>query len=397
MPQHGKRGNMIAFGRLAWRASELTARREPVVLVGSREEQLAVLQLLFLLAAPNARRQLSFDTRVEGCDFGPGVTFWVHGYAEPPRSVAACLLNAHTRQLVAGLPPAQDGPYATWMVKEALPGGLEQALRGQNWAAALDSVMTGVRSPGTPGQEEEVPDAFLAQFARVNATAMARPWLGWLPHDLSVEFREALSVYLTVNPVPALRFLMKGLRLKDVCDLLCRVLLNLRTVPSVTDRKSLESWITDTRHDILLSLPPFWVGDAKLWVERLNRLAPDDYALTLSALARWPTPPIPLRKALPDHKVPDLPLLKTLKRSEPQNLGRAAEWVAAVGPSVRPNEWGKVLDAVARAGEPALAALAELLPFLSRESVRAIDVWARRHPLETGSLRAALSPLVRRH
>ena len=86
---------LALLGRLAWRAAELLGRREPVL--AGRHGRRAVWRCSACSSCWPRRHSaalLSFDTRVEGCNFGPQVTFWAHGYVEPPQRDVKHLLDA---------------------------------------------------------------------------------------------------------------------------------------------------------------------------------------------------------------------------------------------------------------------------------------------------------------
>lgn len=385
---------LALLGRLAWRASELTARREPVILVGTDAEQVGMLGLLFLLAAPSQRSSLSFDTRVDGCNFGPAVTFWGHGYEAPPQADVKHLLDARSGGRVrSALPATGDGPYATWMLRDALPSRLAAALPMQPWAAALDGVLTtGAPLAAGPDQGAAIPDAFIERFARLNAPAVAGRWLAALPQGLSPEFSRMLTGRLNADSARSLRILAGGLHLQDTAEFLFQALLNLARTPSTADRKVLEPWIQASQHAALATLPPFWAGDAKAWATSLAALPQDDYAYVLAGLARWPAPPIPLWKALPQPERRKLPFLKIPKASPPVDAERAAAWVRAAGSAVQLGDWDNALHVLAEAGEPALTAVAELLPALPVSAQRAIAAWVRGYRGEAVALRAVLIP-----
>lgn len=390
---------LALLGRLAWRAGELTGRREPVLLIGADAEQFGLLGLLFLLAAPSQRPSLSFDTRVEECNFGPNVTFWAHGYAAPPQGDTKHLLDARPGGRVrSGLAAAGDGPYATWMLKDALPSGLAAALPMQGWAAALEGVVaTGKPLAAAAGRSEAIPDAFLERFARLNAPAVAGRWLAALPQGITPELSRILTGRLTADPGRSLRILADGLQPQDTREFLVQALLDLRAAPAPADRKALEPWIKASGHAALATLPAFWSGDDKAWAESLAALSAEDYEYILGALARWPTPATPLWKALPQPERRKLPFLKAPKAGAPPDAERAVAWVRVAGRGLPPGDWDKALDALAEAGEPALAAVAEQLPALSAQAQRSVAGWLKGYRGEAAALRAALTPPSRSH
>jgi len=383
---------LALLGRLAWRATELTERREPVILVGTDAEQFGMLGLLFLLAPPSQRSLLSFDTRMEGCNFGPQVTFWAHGHVEPPQHDVRHLVDARSGGRVrSALPATGDGPYATWMLQDALPSGLAPALPMQPWAAALDGVLTtGAPLAAGPDQRAAIPDAFIERFARLNAPAVAGRWLAALPQGLSPELSRMLAGRLNADLARGLRILADGLNLQDAAEFLFQALLDLTRAPVTADRKVLEPWIQASHHIALATLPPFWAGDEKPWAASLTALSQEDYAYVLAELARWPAPPIPLWKALPRPERRKLPFLKAPKEPSSINAERAAAWVRAAGRAVRPEDWSKALDALAETDESALAAVAELLLTLSPPAQHAIAAWAQGYRGKAAALRAAL-------
>lgn len=384
---------LVLLGRLAWRAGELAGRREPVTLIGTDVEQFGLLGLLFLLAAPQARAQLSFDTRVDGCNFGPAVSFWGHGYEGPPQADVKHLLDARPGGRVrSSLPAAGDGPYATWMLKDSLPSGLAAAMPMQPWAAALEGVLVaGAPLTAVANQVEAIPDAFIQRFARLNAPAVAGRWLAALPQGLSPELSRKFAGRLNADPTRSLRILADGLHPQDLAEFAFQTLLDLAAAPLPADRKALEPWIKATGHAALATLPPFWAGDDKAWAESLAALPPEEYAYVLECLAHWPSPPIPLWKALPQPERRKLPFLKAPKAGPPPDAEAAAAWVRAAGRSVQPGDWGKALDALAEAGEPALSAVAELLPSLSAAAQREIGAWLKGYRGEATALRTALT------
>ncbi len=390
---------LALLGRLAWRAGELTARREPVLLIGADAEQFGLLGLLFLLAAPSHRSSLSFDTRVTDCNFGPNVTFWAHGYVEPPQGDARHLLDARPGGRVrSGLAASGDGPYATWMLKDALPSGLAAALPMQGWAATLEGVVTTGRPvAAAAGRGEAIPDAFLERFARLNSAAVAGRWLAALPQGMTPELSRTLTNRLIQDPGASLRILADGLQPQDAREFLFQALLDLRAAPATADRKVLEPWIKATGHAALMSLPSFWSGDDKAWAESLAALSAEDYEYVLRALARWPAPPAPLWKALPQPERRKLPFLKAPKAGPLPDAERAAAWVRAAGRALPPGDWDKALEALAEAGEPALAAVAELLPALSAQAQRSVAGWLKGYRGEAVALRDALTPPSRSH
>jgi hypothetical protein len=385
---------LALLGRLAWRASELTTRREPVILAGTDAEQVRMLGLLFLLAAPSQRSLLSFDTRVDGCNFGPAAALWGHGYEVPPQADVKHLLDARSGGRVrSDLPATGDGPYATWMLRDALPSGLAAALPMQPWAAALEGVLTtGAPLAAGPDQGAAIPDAFIERFARLNAPAVAGRWLAALPQGLSPEFSRVLASRLNADSARSLRILADGLHLQDMAEFLFQALLDLARAPSTADRKVLEPWIQASPHAALATLPPFWAGDEKAWAASLAALSQEDYAYVLAELARWPAPPIPLWWALPRPERRKLPFLKAPKERPPVDTERAVAWVCAAGRAVQPEDWSKALDALAETDESALVAVAELLPTLSAPAQRAIAAWAQGYRGEANALRAGLMP-----
>ena len=80
------------------------------------------------------------------------------------------------------------------------------------------------------------------------------------------------------------------------------------------------------------------------------------------------------------------------KAGPPPDAERATAWVRAAGRAVQPGDWDKALNGLAEAGEPALSAVAELLPSLSTQARHAIAAWLKGYRGEAAALRAALTP-----
>jgi hypothetical protein len=387
--------SLAMLGRLTWRASALASQREPVLLIGAWPEQARLLGLLFLLAAPAQRAALSFDTLVEGCNFGPQVTFWAHGYPAPPPDEARHLLDARPDgRIHSSLTAEGDGPFARWMVCDALPAGLAAALPEQPWAATLEDVLlANAPSPGALEQGDAIPQAFIERFARLNSSALVARWIAALPQGLSPELSKLLADHLRVDPANSLRILMDGPHPQDLGEWVFQTLVNLGAAPSAADRKILEPWIKSAAHVALGTLLPYWAGDDKAWVAKMAALDAVDYAYVLEKLAHWPRPLISLTKALPQPERRGLPFLRAAKPGLPPDIDRAVVWVKAVGWSVQAADWGKVMDTLAAIGQPAVDAVAEQVPTLRFQAQHAIAAWLRGYRGEAPALRTALAAL----
>ena len=346
--------SLVRLGRLAWQAKRLSERGESIALSGKPEEQLEILALLFFLAGPRQRLLLSFDTHAAGCGWGKGVYFWAQGYVDQPEGHPVHQVRPGQRGVNSALSPAEDSPFAVWMVRRGLSNGLTKALwQQQAWAERLEAALAGAASP----VDDALPDGFVAEFARMNAAAVAERWIDRLPPGLSAELRQSWIARVVAEPGTYLQVLIAGVQPPDLHWFVLQRLLALGKAPDRSDRYILEKWIRQSGSLPLLSLLPLWDKDGRTWARDLNRLSAEDYEQVLSQVIKWNPLPLPLWQALtPQH---------------------AAIWVRLAGPQLSGKEWKKALPALEKLGDLAVDEITRIEPRLDAPSRLEISHWLK--------------------
>ncbi len=359
---------LTKLGRLAWQAGRLIEKRESAALLGPDADQFSALGVLFLLASPARRARLSFDTHAAGCDWSRGVAFWAQGYVDQAEARTAHRVDCRTRTVMSTLSPTEDGPYATWMLKEALSNRLsaDGIWRKQEWAARLETVLTGEPQASANG----IPPEFVQHFARLNSAAVAAGWAAHLPSGLSAELVQKLTASISKDPATYFGILADGVQSAGVHEFMFRGLLALGSAPARGDRQVLEKWIKVDEHPGLLTLLPLWDKDGKTWFKSLMALKPQDYKTVVSELARWPQPLIPLWEALVGP--------------------HASAWIRIAGPAIPPGDWKKALPILEKIGDPALGELARIVLHLREPAREEIRKWLKGYKGSATALRSAL-------
>lgn len=368
---------LVRLGRLAWQVGLLIDQRETICLLGPEADQLTVLGVLFLLASPLQRTQLSFDTHAAGCDWGRGVFFWAEGYSNQFHTRTAYVIDTHARSVTSNLSPANDGVFATWMAKWAIPTHLVEIWPKQIWAAQLEVALTNTKLPPEfPSSLEEtltvtqIPRNFVERFAQINVSAVIECWITHLPSGLSPQFNQRLATHIAANSKSILEILLEGVQPPDIHEFMFRVLLELDEIPAKTDRQILEKWIKTSSHPGLQTLPSLWAKDSKVWVRSLTSLNTEDYEFILERLVRWSQPLIPLHEAL----------------VEPH----ATVWLRLAAPVIPSDDWKNALRKLEQIGEPMLEQLARVSLQLSKSSQEQIVTWLKDYKGSATALRRVL-------
>ncbi len=373
----------VSLGRLAWQAPDLLEGRQPVFVVGALQEQLAALGFMFMLAAPQRRRLLSFDTHAAGCDWERRGWFWALGFAAAP-SDARLVCDASHRQVQTSLSPVKDGPYAVWMVREGLATDPVNLIQGQVWAGALEQTLVDGAQPG----KSLPPDAFLGRFAAYNGEAITRRWLAPLPQGLSAPLQQQLAAQAGQQAARLLSLLVAGVQPCDLQEFVYMALLDMRSSPSKQDETILGRWIGAADHRGMATLPPFWAGKAGAWAEALRALTLEDYEVLLDHLRGWPRPPTPLAAAL----LGPAPAGKrgVVETATAEDVARAQLWMRFAATAIPASEWPKAMATVADLGEPGFDLVTSYIDYFSRDAQAEIAGWLADYAGEATSLRTKL-------
>lgn len=358
------------LGRLAWQVSSLLEKRQNLALLGAGSLQLAFLSLMFLLSSPNRRSKLSFDTHAAGCQWGSGVSFWALGYLGQPEGHPVVQVDLETRRLTGTLSPADDDSYAVWMVNQGLHGGLESLGQRQTWAAMLSQALALDQTYSAPVNFEQIPENFRSRYAQLNREHIVKRWVGVLPAGLSTETISRMAMHVRNDPLAYFNFLLQGVQDINIQEFMLMELLSLGNLPPKADRAALDKWIRNSNHLSLLSLPPFWEGNAKEWTKSLQQIESGPYRYFLIQLSHWNDPPIPLWQAL----------------VEPHGV----DWIHSIGPRITPGEWKKVLPLLAKMGDDTVEELAPIVPRLQPAARAEITSWLKGQKSDLPKLRYAL-------
>lgn len=364
-----KQETLIRLGRLAWQANQLIEKREAAAIIGSDSDQFSALEVLFLLASPVERSQMSFDTHAVGCEWGRGVVFWMQGFANDSDTRAPNVVEARTHEVKSSLVSSDDGAFGTWMVKDGFPINAELPNK-QTWAMYLSAILS---SSAGSRDKISVPPAFSQRYARLNASAVASRWAFHLPQGLTSEIVQTLLGDVLVEPGSYLSILAEGVKPQDIQEFMLTGLLKLGATPAKTDRQVLEKWIKEKApaHLALQSFLPLWAKDGNGWARALSLLSTDDYELILSSLTGWRQHIIPLWESL---------------------VGRHVKsWMNLVAPFIPVEDWKKkIFPILEKSNEELLADLAQVTPYLSREVKLEIAKWLKGYKGKAKALREAL-------
>ena len=356
------------LGRLTWQAETLLKDRDSVALIGPESVQWETLALLFALAAPAVRPHLSFDTYAADCAWAPDVTFWLQGYPD-----AAGVRSPHQVEVGLGristtLRSSADGTFARWMTDTLRQGWVDLAAlqREQEWISALESVLA-----GAPMQlNTAIPPQIVMRFAALNRETIVKRWLAQLPEGLSQDLLQPIAVDINREPEAYLQTLIEGGEAEVIQDVVFGIVGALQQAPSKGDQKILRRWVESKPHPGLAAMLALWDQNSKAWVSSLHALPTKEYQWLLKQLLNWPKLPLPLWEAL----------------AHPHEI----VWVQWVGPALPAEEWKKALPILAQFGDPALNALARIMPRLSEASRDVIAAWAKKNKASAAPLVAVL-------
>lgn len=358
------------LGRLAWQISRLAEKRESVFLIGDDAERLNTLVVLFLLASPTQRTQLSFDSHALGCSWGREIFFWAQGFFTGDQLIRMThKVDCRARTVESNLSSQDDSLYGRWLIESSMAQGLAKSSKRQLAAAALGDYLSDPSGP-VPGTVPPIPDDIVSQFARMDPNAVAARWSAYFPPGLSRELTWSPNTPLVRMPEEYLSVLLDGITRDQVQEILFERLVSLSEPLAKNDRQILEKWIRENQHAGLSALLAFWAKDEKGWAKSISQVTPEHYEALLSGISTWKEGPRFMYLAL----------------VEPFS----AQWLRKYARLVYADEWKNILNSLAAIDAAAVDRVTTHVNELSPEARAQIADWLDKYSGEAPALRSAL-------
>ena len=345
------------LARLGWQAEQIINNRQSVGIIGSTDQILGVLAVIFLLTVPRKRAFLSFDTNIYGCDWRRDWPFWAWGGKAKDDLRSDYLIDFQTRVVEANLALDRDTPFEQWVLTRIIPKSLNNYLDHYRWAEDLEQAIFG--RPTQRLQTEDINASFFADFARINSAQIEKVWITHLPTPLSHELVRRIGREVTSAPDTYLTVMLTGIKPAEIYWFVYKILITLGAPPSRSDQTVLKKWIQISQDALLLCMPPLWEEDENSWRKALAALTAEDYAGLLRNLASWHNLPIPMWQAFvtPHEQI----------------------WIKNTARSLPPEDWKSVLPLIAKSGESTLDALVQIWPSLNQHVRSEIAHWCKGH------------------
>ena len=360
-----------ALASIAWGESCTAVPSPWVAVMGTEQALWDTLGLLFLLAAPQQRGRLSFDTMADGCAWTDPYAFRLRAFSDLQGTHPPCQVIADRREVLGVPSQSTRTPYGRWMAAEGLPKirqGYDVATE-QTWALQLQDILAGQAASPQSG-DVPISRSFLDAFAKTNAEAVTQRWLAKVPQGLSQSVMMALRSSVQSDLTSHLEILVRGVTDQDVDLFLHDEYLAMRRIPDKDDQRVVRAWIRNRSTPRLASLLALWGKDEPAWRSHLSSMEPSEYEYIASNLAQWPESPLPLW---------------TMLVQPHQGL-----WIRIIARSLPAKEWRKALPMLRDMGTTVLDDLAAVAAQLPAPAIQEILDFLRKNRVHAERLKASL-------
>ncbi len=273
---------LMKLARIGWQATQLQKNKRGIRLIGSTQQILETLAIIFLLTAPQKRSKLTFDTFVNGCDWSRDWPFWVWGDEKADQGNKYIVIDTANHHVDAELLSNEDTPYENWIATQSIPNKLENFNVHRNPALQLDMVIQGKQISNS--LLINIEPAFVADFARINSKAISEKIITSIS-GLSNQLVSDILSTIKTNPQNYLQWLVTGVNKTSLAELFYQLILkNVKYPLTPSDRKILGNLAKESHYPGLESLLQLNKGDTTAWKKFLELLDVDAYKTQVSSL-----------------------------------------------------------------------------------------------------------------
>lgn len=254
-----------------------------VALIGSEQQILDALRVVFLLAPSSVRRFCSFDTNATGCEWQPHETFWGRGFPDEREPRTGFVIDAVQR--LVRIPesfPLKSSSFGNWIeveVRAQQYTNLQSNLaKAQTLAAFLERRTTNLNVL------KDLDAEFVTSFADAN-TELVKERVGDLfPNQFSLPLRQAIIARLASSPASLLGWFINSRYGVFISEPTYQALLHERDLSLTADDMEILSSLAKTARGIglLLALKS---GNESQRLQMLTEMNSDEYRRQVRELA----------------------------------------------------------------------------------------------------------------